>query len=65
MYRTILLEALRAHPAAFAAAAEDESSLTQKDFAKSFDGGGSTLFGAFVAGELAVIATFQPQPLHK
>ena len=64
-YRAVFLAALRAHPAAFAASAEDESALTVEDFARRLSGSGSAIFGMLAGDDLAAIATFVPQPLRK
>jgi ribosomal protein S18 acetylase RimI-like enzyme len=64
-YRTVFLAALRAHPAAFAASAEDESALVVEDFAQRLSGSDSAIFGVLAGDDLAAIATFVSQPLRK
>jgi ribosomal protein S18 acetylase RimI-like enzyme len=61
----VFLEALEAHPAAFAASAEDESVLAVEDFAKRLSGKESMVFGVLAGDDLAAVATFVPQSLRK
>ncbi|MGQ9370812.1 GNAT family N-acetyltransferase [Azospirillum sp. A39] len=56
-FRALHLEALRAHPAAFAMAYEEECDLPLTAFRTRLDQ--QTVFGGFVAGALAGIATLQ------
>lgn len=56
-YRTIRLEALGAHPEAFGASFEQEAAQNDAFFADRL--AGSTVFGGFVAGELAGTAGFR------
>ncbi len=58
-FRAVNLEALQAYPAAFAAAYEEERDLSLADFAARLDE--LIVFGGFVDGELAGIATLQTQ----
>ena len=62
-FQPMLLEALRLYPEAFAAAYEDELPQTLETVARRLDEG--TIFGAFVDGELAAIATYQRHPQRK
>ena len=64
-YRTVLLEALQAHPEAFLASAEDEAFLSVDDFARRLDAKENAIFGVFAGDELAAIATFHRQPFRK
>lgn len=62
-YRDLHLEALRKHPAAFAASFEEECDLPVAAFAERL--GQLAIFGGFVGGELAGIATLQRFPQRK
>ncbi len=62
-FRALHLEALQAHPAAFAAAYEEECGLPLSEFRSRLES--LTVFGGFVDGALAGIATLQRQPLLK
>jgi RimJ/RimL family protein N-acetyltransferase len=62
-FRALHLEALRACPAAFAMAYEEECDLPLAEFAQRLDR--LIVFGAFVGGDLAGIATLQRQKLLK
>ena len=62
-FRTAHLEALKAYPAAFAAAYEEECDLPLSEFESRLER--LTVFGGFMDGELAGIATLQRQPLLK
>ncbi len=56
-FRAVHLEALQAYPAAFAAAYEEERDLPLAEFAARLEQ--LIVFGGFVGGELAGIATLQ------
>ena len=62
-FRAVHLEALRLHPAAFAAAYEEECGLPLAVFRARLER--LAVFGGFVEGELAGIATLQRQTLLK
>ena len=62
-YRALHLEALRAHPAAFAASYEEECDLPLSEFETRLER--LTVFGGFVGGELVGIATLQRNPQMK
>ncbi|HYG86678.1 MAG TPA: GNAT family N-acetyltransferase [Azospirillum sp.] len=62
-FRALHLEALRAYPAAFAMAYEEECDLPLAEFQSRLDH--LIVFGGFVNGALAGIATLQRQPLMK
>ncbi|PWC53938.1 GNAT family N-acetyltransferase [Azospirillum sp. TSO22-1] len=62
-YRALHLEALRTHPAAFAASYEEECDLPTPAFAARLEQ--LAVFGGFVDGELAGIATLQRFPQLK
>lgn len=62
-FRGLHLEALRTHPAAFAMSYEDECDLPLADYQSRLDH--LIVFGGFVDGILAGIATLQKQPLRK
>ena len=62
-FRDVHLEALRTHPDAFAPDFEDERHLPLADFETRL--AQSAVYGGFLDGDLAGIATFQRQPLRK
>lgn len=62
-FRTLHLEALKAYPAAFAMAYEEECDLPLSEFQSRLDR--LTVFGGFANRALAGIATLQRQPLLK
>lgn len=62
-FRALHLEALRTHPAAFAAAYEEECDLPPSEFRTRLER--LTVFGGFVDGALAGIATLQRYPQLK
>lgn len=62
-FRALHLEALQAYPAAFAMAYEEECDLPLTEFQTRLDR--LIVFGGFVDGALAGIATLQRQPLMK
>ena len=62
-FRALHLEALQAHPTAFAAAYEEECDLPLAEFETRLER--LTMFGGFVDGELAGIATVQRNPQMK
>lgn len=63
-FRAVHLQALEAHPAAFAAAYEEECDLPLSEFQSRLDR--LTVFGGFAGGALAGIATLQRQaPLKR
>ena len=62
-FQPVLLEALRLHPDAFAAAYEDELDQPLAAVAQRLDDG--TIFGGFVDGALVAIATYQRHPQRK
>jgi len=62
-FREVHLEALQAHPAAFAMAYEEECDLPLSEFRSRLEH--LAVFGGFVGGALAGVATLQRQPLLK
>lgn len=62
-FRFLHLEALRAYPAAFAMSWEEERNVPHAEFRARL--GQLIVFGGFVGGELAGIATLQKQALEK
>jgi RimJ/RimL family protein N-acetyltransferase len=62
-FRVLHLEALQAYPAAFAMAYEEECDLPHTEFQSRLER--LIVFGGFVNGVLAGIATLQRQPLLK
>ncbi|HEY0835448.1 MAG TPA: GNAT family N-acetyltransferase, partial [Azospirillum sp.] len=62
-FRAVHLEALKAHPAAFAMSHEEERDLPPSEFRSRLEH--LAVFGGFVDGALAGIATLQRQPLLK
>lgn len=62
-FRAAHIEALRTYPAAFAAAYEEECDLPLSEFESRLER--LTVFGGFMDGALAGIATLQRQPLLK
>jgi 3-hydroxyisobutyrate dehydrogenase-like beta-hydroxyacid dehydrogenase/ribosomal protein S18 acetylase RimI-like enzyme len=61
-FRTVLLEALKAHPDAFSASVEDELPLPIEVFERRLETG--EVFGAFALGALVGIVTLQPGALR-
>jgi ribosomal protein S18 acetylase RimI-like enzyme len=62
-YQPVQLEALQRHPDAFAASYDEELDQALETVARRLDQG--TVFGAFVDGELAAIATYLRHPQRK
>ncbi|WP_409276072.1 GNAT family N-acetyltransferase [Neobacillus sp. SCS-31] len=64
-YRTIRLEALRAHPEAFGSSYEEELEYPLSFFEDRFRNGPAVTLGAFIKGELAGTVTLFPETKKK